>query len=67
MADKVRIRIRCPEVVREKWRKAAGQFDLTYGELAMYAAKFVLENEREFRRFINKESRRRDDRRKDER
>lgn len=58
--EPVRIQIRCSEGTKQDWDKAAGAFGLTYGELAATAAKFALENDSDFRKFLRKEERRRD-------
>jgi hypothetical protein len=52
MSEPVRIRVRCGERVRKEWRKACGYFDLTYAEMALHAARFIMENEEDFRRFV---------------
>ncbi len=53
MSNPIRVRIRCPETVREKWMEAKGRFDLTHAELARECAKFVLSNEAQFRRQLS--------------
>lgn len=57
MSNPVRIRIRCTEAVRKAWEKARGEFDMTHAELAYNAAKFILQNPGEFRRFCDGEER----------
>lgn len=59
MSNPPRIKIRCSKKVRSKWRQACGKFDLTYAEMALNAAKFAMENEDEFRRFVYGEERKR--------
>jgi hypothetical protein len=62
MTEPVRIRIRCAEKVRRKWREACAVVDMDYGELAYYAAKYILENRDDFRKFMHSEERSRPDR-----
>lgn len=62
MSEPIRIRIRCTEKVRSKWREACAKFDLTYAEMAIAAARFAIENEEEFRRYVYEEERRRPER-----
>jgi hypothetical protein len=42
--------------VREVWKKATGEFDMTYGEFAIAACEFVLENKEEFKRHLESEA-----------
>jgi hypothetical protein len=57
MGNPVRIRIRGTEKVRGLWKKAEGEFDLTYAELAINLCQFALDNKAEFRRHLQSEKR----------
>jgi len=57
MSKPVRIRVRGTESVREWWMKAKGTFDLTHAQLALEGARFLLENEQEFRRHLQSDER----------
>lgn len=57
MSKPIQLRIRGTDTVRSKFRQACAKFDLEYGEMALNAAKFVMENEEQFRRFVYEEER----------
>jgi len=55
MAEPPRLRIRCTEQVKNRYAEAASAFGMTYGEFAVNAAKFILANRKDFRRFVYEE------------
>jgi len=63
MGEPVRIQVRCPEETKNRYSEAAGAVGMTYGEFALYASLFILENRDDFRKFSTKEMRRREKRR----
>jgi len=57
MSNPIQIRIRGTEEVRDWWKKAQGEFDVTYAQLAIELCKFALSRQDEFERQLQSEDR----------
>lgn len=57
MSNPVQLRIRGPDEVRDVWMATKGTFDMTHGEFALEAAKFISEREQEFQRHLQSDER----------
>lgn len=63
MAQPVNIQVRCDDETANKFSEAANAFGMTYGEFVWFVSLYALDNREDFKRYYQKEKRRREKRR----